>query len=126
MKPVMQTKFGDNGNCWAACLASLLEFDITDVPDLFTHAEDIEWKANTNAWLARYGFGCLEFSSLSPDDYKALNLATYHIIIGPSPRQEGSHAVIGRAGRIVHDPHPDGTGLLNGAWLHTVLIKLCD
>ena len=37
----------------------------------------------------------------------------YHLICGPSPRGGGmSHATVGRNGEIVHDPHPDGTGVV--------------
>lgn len=35
MKPAMQTKFGEyEGDCFAACIASLFELPIEDVPDL--------------------------------------------------------------------------------------------
>ncbi len=30
MKPVFQTRFGRDGNCYAACLASILEIDLDD------------------------------------------------------------------------------------------------
>ncbi len=134
MKPVPQTRLSDNdnkiyGNCWEACLASLLEIPIEDVPELNAgDPEDTEglWVLNTNTWLATRGLMFLEFPSLPPDDYAHMGIDTYHIIIGPSPRKNGSHAVVGRNGKIVHDPHPDKTGLLNGKWMHAVLVKTCQ
>jgi hypothetical protein len=60
------------------------------------------WVPNTNAEL---------WSDPPWDEYVA--------IYGDSPRGQGiSHIVISRRGRIVHDPHPDRTGILttNGAW----------
>lgn len=34
MRPVLQTRFGDPmGNCWEACLASILAVELDEVPD---------------------------------------------------------------------------------------------
>jgi len=35
----------------------------------------------------------------------------YHTITGLSPRGDWQHVVVGRAGQIEHDPHPEGGGL---------------
>jgi hypothetical protein len=35
---------------------------------------------------------------------------TYHVISGPGPRG-CHHSVVGLNGKMVHDPHPDRTGL---------------
>lgn len=35
MKPVNQTKFRPFGNCTSACVASILECDITDIPYIY-------------------------------------------------------------------------------------------
>ena len=53
MKPVMQTKFGPvEGNCFCACLASMLELPIEDIP--FYH--DVNWFKNYNDFLMTKGF----------------------------------------------------------------------
>lgn len=66
----------------------------------------------------------MEIGSLPPDDYAYLNISTYHVVVGPSPRGAYNHAVVGLNGKIVHDPHPDGGGLLDGAWVHGLFLKI--
>ena len=41
MKPIHQTKFGKEGNCFAACIASVLDCEIDSVP---FWADSEEWK----------------------------------------------------------------------------------
>ncbi len=85
----------------AAVLASILE---TDIPEFGMNVSDEEYDNNMRRWLENKGYSYSETSSAGkpPRDY--------HIIIGTSPRG-GLHAVVGKNGKIVHDPHPqDGTG----------------
>lgn len=127
MKPVTQTVTGPKGNCWAACLASLLELDISEVPDLQAYDKHANWMHLTNEWLATFGYGFMEFTS-EPEFFSVFGLNTYHIICGPSPRRteietELSHAVVGLNGKMVHDPHPSGDGLTSVS-VYAVLLKL--
>jgi hypothetical protein len=108
MIPVTQTRTGANGNCFAACLASILEVPMHVVPDF---GGDDVWLGNAQSFLA--GFG-LYYIQVPPDDPALWNAFTsgevFHTIEGTSPRG-GQHAVVGRNGEMVHDPHPqDGTG----------------
>lgn len=100
MKPVVQSRTGKDGRCFAACIASLLEIKEAEVPE-WVHEDTI------NAWLIpEHG---LEFKEMPIDDV-ALAPVGWHLIEGVSPRG-GQHAVVGRDGRFVFDPHPqDGTG----------------
>lgn len=114
------------GNCWAACLASILELDIADVPEFDAgDPDDLDgtWARKTNRWLAQFGLAFLEYPSLPPESYLAMGMSVYHIITGPSPRNSGMHAVVGLNGKIVHDPHPSRAGLASGPWLHSVLVR---
>lgn len=132
MKPVFQTVFSNPenttyGNCFAACVASILELDLADVPELSAgdHTDtNARWLRTLNDWLRTKDMAYLEIGSLPPDDYAYLNISTYHIVVGPSPRGSYNHAVVGLNGKIVHDPHPDGSGLLDGAWLHGLFLKI--
>lgn len=55
MKRVQQTKFGDGeGNCLTACVASLLECEIDDLPDFSSFGK--EWHHRTAAILHARGF----------------------------------------------------------------------
>lgn len=66
----------------------------------------------TNVWLKDYGLFYLDIGI--PSDQRAEHLfefAGYHVISGQGPRG-CRHSVVGKAGKMVHDPHPSGAGLL--------------
>jgi len=124
MIPKHQDKFGvKEGNCYAACVASILEIPLEDVPN-FCAAEG-DWVYKMNKWLGGFGFCMydLELSERGDFDGKleALFDGTWVIISGKSPRGDFPHATVGRyridnegeSHRLeyIHDPHPDGTFL---------------
>lgn len=106
MKPtrmVDQTTFGHpGGNCFSACVASLLDLSIEDVP-YFMDVED--WCAKFASWLVSYGFYPVTFRLM--DRWRPQGL---YILGGKSPR--GDHAVVACENVIVHDPHPSREGLI--------------
>jgi len=110
MIPVMQTEFGEKGNCFSACLASLFDLHIEEVPNFFlTHGSNAtDWWNGVRQWLKikRYGLITLELNQFLLEELKG-----YYIVSGQSPR-ELQHSTIWRNGTMVHDPHPDKTGLL--------------
>ena len=110
MIPVFQTTFGfPHGNCFAACLASILELPIADVPN-FCDGDNPRWKADCLEWLRPFGLYLL--SVALPDDFPADQMpAGYHVMSGKSPRGKFNHSVVGFAGKMVHDPHPSGDGI---------------
>jgi len=71
-----------------------------------------EWLAEYNSFLGRHHG--LQLLILSPNEDLwqdgGGSLHTYHLISGISPRGI-AHSVVGLNGEIVHDPHPDRTGL---------------
>ena len=110
MIPVTQTRTGPDGNCFAACLASLLETSLWKVTDF--HGDGDVFLDQVADFLLPYG---LMYLQVPPDDpvlermFRA-GLMAFHIIEGISPRG-GPHAVVGLNGEMVWDPHPeDGTG----------------
>ena len=120
MRPVFQ----DNDfNCFQACLASLFETDLHDMPDFFRDgAENFD-----KAWQ--------EWSSQNPE-YSLLDV-TYHtdvfdrflkdqyvIVTGRSPRDSNIlHSVIYRNGQLMHDPYKqESIGVTNPS-LITLVIK---
>jgi hypothetical protein len=123
LKPVFQTRIGDgrngtpHGNCVAACYASLFECGIDEIPEL----SDPEVAPNQilaeEAFLAARGLallyvhvGCQQYQPAPLPAYVTPD--TWHMISGTSPRKCG-HRVVGRGGEMVHDPHPDGGGLVD-------------
>ncbi len=103
MKPVDQTVFGvPGGNCFSACVASLLEISIDDVP-YFMDADS--WFDAFNEWLRPRGLYAFVMTlSGMPRAELAKHIPGYVIVGGQSGR--GSHAIVGLGGRNVHDPHP--------------------
>lgn len=99
---LVQTRTGTpNGNCMATSLAAVLE---TQVPEFGVNVTDDEFYANMAEWLAEQGYRYRErpVTGTKPKGY--------HLILGISPRG-GRHAIVGKNGEPVWDPHPeDGTG----------------
>ena len=105
MNPIKQTKFGHHGNCYAACLASILEIPIEAVPNV-DDGED--WLEHIDEWLQIcHGYTLLSFHA---ETFYCVP-AVHHIMIGKSSRGL-NHAVVGFQGKIVHDPHPNNKGLI--------------
>lgn len=111
MKPVDQTTFGHpGGNCFSACVASLLELQIGDVPYFMDETKG-KWHDQLDAWLAERRLYALHFriDDRSVYDKEELWPKGFFILNGRSPR--GDHAVVARGNAMVHDPHPGRDGL---------------
>lgn len=124
MKPVDQTRMYDPthqqppGNCWAACIASILEVSLDEVPD-----EAYFWRPGMHprkSWPAYYEsvMRWLAERNLTLVSVNVSNVLVdwtdcWEILSGPSPRDPKIlHAVVGFAGKIAHDPHPSRAGLV--------------
>lgn len=107
MKPVDQTRFGDpDGNCLAACVASLLDLKLDEVPIPGTEG----WLEELAEWLAPRGMWPLLLTRCTRDHL--VHLHGYAIVSGPSVRGL-MHATVWRCGEMVHDPHPSRAGILD-------------
>ena len=112
MRPVYQTRVGKDGNCLEASLCSILDLPLSDCPDL---GGDKEYLENLAKFLLPLG---LYFIEIQPIDTTEEHVLTpmfkagdvFHLIMGTSPRG-GSHAVVGKNGKVVWDPHPEATTL---------------
>ena len=109
MKAVDQRRIDSvAGDCFAACVASLLELDLDTVPN-FVAAKG-NWIDIANDWAATRNFQFVWWSA-SHGCIPAGN----HILVGKSPRGDYSHAIVvngpGYAEDIVHDPHPSRAGV---------------
>lgn len=106
---------GQHGDCFLACLASLLEIELDQVPNLWKMygTSGTSWFVGLNKWLGEtYDLAYLEFQMVNRDvwrSFRDLNVDIgFHIISGPSPRLENvNHAVIGFNGLPYFDPMPD-------------------
>ena len=116
MKPVQQTTFGQKkGNCFSACVASILELTLDEVP-WFIGSED--WFAAFTEWLKPLGYWPLmlkvgivrKFDEIGQGYVSETWLPSGYWIAG-GECSRGWHAVIFRDGDFVHDPHPSNEGL---------------
>lgn len=113
MKPVDQTTFGvPGGNCFSACVASLLEMPIDDVPYFMGDCDEDggggDWFDRFTEWLRGHGFYPVCLENYVPDGL--------HILSGKSPRHPETqtlHSVVANGAAIVHDPHPSRAGILD-------------
>jgi hypothetical protein len=108
VKPVRQTKRGgpnvrpeERGDCWDACLASILEVPVADAH--VTHAVN-DWWAESQRVLAQHGYEALPIHpTCHPSGYwiagvPSKNLGSY---------DDGSpvmHVIVMRGGEVAHDP----------------------
>ncbi len=97
------------GDCWRACLASILECDIDKFPDPNIITDWPTLYTETLVVIEKMGY-----------KYDSIPISLFHengycVAIGKSPRSKRkriTHAVVWNKG-IVHDPHPDKKGLLD-------------
>lgn len=108
MKKIFQTKFGKpEGNCFPACVASILEIEIERIPNY--QEGDGVWYQNFKKWLRKFDYECvaLNRSLLAEKDQCP---EVYGIVSGKSPRGL-SHSTVYFKDEMVHDPHPEGGGV---------------
>ncbi len=113
MRPVDQTTYGrHDGNCFSACLASILEISIEEVPlFLGPYWDDfLPWLKDRGLWASLYR---RSEGHVPPG---------YSIAGGPSKRFAGKmHACVAYNGMVVHDPHPSRDGLPYGVEEYVVI-----
>lgn len=112
MLPVDQTSFGKpHGNCFSACVASILHLPVEDVP-WFMGPED--WWAGFLDWLRPRGLSAISFPLR--DGVCGYLDGVHHILSGKSPREQDGelldHSVVALGEEVVHDPHPSRGGLV--------------
>lgn len=134
MKPIYQTKFGSTeGNCWAACLATIFEIDLSSIPNFAQYKS--RWFEEFDKWL----YETLNMTAIlisaahDPDNPKKVfpgdsiyNFPpkTYYILSGKSPRGDYDHALVYNGTDLVHDPFPGGDGELESVRDFCIFIPL--
>lgn len=124
--PVPQTRFEPpTGNCFAACLASILECPLDEVPQP-TAVDDAcpRWTPywqRVEAWLAERNLGLIEFP-VGGNGY----VPPGYTILSTTPRGcDYQHAVVARDGEVVWNPWPfEHEGL--GEWKYWTVLTVLD
>ena len=91
------------GDCFRACVASLLDLPLEDVPHFATFGVEGGWLLECRRWLKERGLTIIFTDEPPPAGCLA-------IASGPTPRG-AEHAVVVRGQELVHDPHPSRAGL---------------
>ena len=105
MKPVKQTKLGPpDGNCFAACVASIFEVPLDDVPNFI---ETDNWQNALDEWLNERGMCSL---SILPFE-KEIKPRGYSILSGIPREKTVEHCVVAWDGVMVWDPSPTPLGV---------------
>ena len=122
MKPVKQNLFHipgkQNGDCWRAAIASIIECDINELPvpsidkSWSEYCLEMDYKLAAMGWQnIQYPVRCITEGMLSSPDTDG-----YVLALGKSPRFNGTdrinHYVVWKNG-MVHDPHPENKGILD-------------
>lgn len=142
MIPITQTKVvvenskGEvvqRGNCYAACIASLLEVPITEVPnvevfyhlDTGYHTEVMLTFLSSKGWDLctddRYGIFHKPKENWDDNEKKIVDeiVGNYYLVSGKSARGV-SHICIYQNGQLLHDPHPTREGLQTIEYFQTL------
>lgn len=130
MKPVDQKKLhnpdkGINGDCWRAATASVLELSIEEVPDFGELPNREAWHEYIK-FLGKHGYGLYSVYVEAGKEHPVMleGECEYYFMIGLSPRGfSADHQCVGYKGKLVHDPHPDKTGLKSLSRVE-ILVKL--
>lgn len=114
-RPQDQTLFGnEEGNCYAACVASVTGIPLEEVPNFCLKST---WLADSINWLRDRGWGVFYLYDVAGERSNLPGTVRWWssypcIVTGKSPRGDWLHCVVDQGGEVVHDPHPDKTGIL--------------
>lgn len=134
MTPAMQTIHGREGNCFQACLASLLDLPLQEVPNFYAglHSGDAippEVEFHIWTWFKNRGLCVLDWA-FAPDtmqdllDGMAARIPGVHYLITGQSVRGTEHCVVCCNNRIVHDPAAAGgiVGPQCDGYYHIVVI----
>jgi hypothetical protein len=109
MTPVDQVRDFEWGDCLQACLASVLDLKLNDVPD-FIKIYGPKWFTELCVWLGKRGKYAIYVSTANSLISYVYPQNLYWIGVGDGPRGV-RHAVVCLHNEVVHDPHTSRGGL---------------
>lgn len=117
MKPIFQTAFSDDkagirGNCLWAAISSITEIPLDRFKG-FEYMQEGSWFPPLWDTLVENGYTYLGMiRKLEKIMSYDIGVDGYYVVCGGSPRGcPSGHAVVYKGGVMVHDPHPENTGL---------------
>jgi len=116
-----QTKTGMEGNCFAACLASLLDVPLETIPDFYLPSGEDGWWDEVRKFLATHDLGIFTIG-FSQDFLEKHD--GYFIVAGHTDRGL-MHATLWHNGKMIHDPHPSKAGLTEPTDIDIIYKTFC-
>lgn len=127
MKRVYQTGFGpsyapigEQGNCFQACVASILEIPLEEAFDCRSYTNE-NWFDAFNKWLSSYNLAAILGNVPPVEHFRMSALKGYHLAqVKSTTLPEGQdHMVVMKDGKFVHDPNPhaETIGEMQGFYL---------
>lgn len=110
MTPVKQSIADgpENGDCFRACVASILDLELNDVPHFLKGKYSVPpegWSLKFIKWLKKYDLSYLEINVGDfPDAIICLDLSDSYHLIGGDTDHWVSHKVVGKNGKEVFNP----------------------
>lgn len=124
MRRILQTKFGEDGNCMMASLASAADFpgDLEELPDLARlYHEGEDWWSVFVSTARELGFELVNYGGSLAERMRPTGL---HLAGGPGTHPAAhpqGHVVVMRDGLLEWDPHPEGRGLVSIEWWYLLI-----
>lgn len=112
-----------NGNCFEACVASILELPLDEVPT-FVGGNSEEWFEAFAAWMATRGHAAAYLPhapGMRPIGYH-IGASDFHSVDGVRT----AHAVVALDGTVVHCPHPSRAGLTQPIRYWTLILPFAQ
>lgn len=108
---VMQTIISKNGNCFPACLATVLGLKLEDIPNfaMASKGDRTKYWELVKDYLTTIGYKHTLVPFRRVKGTPQLNGLV--IVIGSAPTGS-THSVVYRDGSLFHDPHPNGNGVM--------------
>jgi hypothetical protein len=114
MKKIIQTRLHEGmeplssrGNCFPACIASILEIECEEVIQIQEYYDEKDWNHRLAKWLHDKGW---VWRYATMEDIRSQD--KFILVTGGSPRHvDLTHVTIFQNGEMVHDPHPSGAGI---------------
>ena len=109
MIKVYQTKYGKkDGNCFQACVASVMEMKLDDVPDFCNIYSEDTWYIEFAKWLEQFNLSSVMInvtkSMIESSDLFDVCCKGYHIA-GVSTSHDTKHAIVIKDGDMVFNPN---------------------
>lgn len=115
MNKIDQTRFGgkdapveEQGNCFQACVATVLQIPLEEAYDCIGVQDDDEWFDDFNKWLVQYGLGCIFFEHSEKAPVKATSFRGIYMVecMSKALYHGERHCVVVRDEKLLHDPNP--------------------